>query len=290
MHLEEEDVLDFPAELPTTVTLGSGGSTVVAHPALVDEGGSVALRFLSSEAEQRLAMRQGLARLALKKLGSTTRYLKKNIDRDLGLLFAPLGNAERLRDELLLAAAWQCFFEGEKLPETASEFQERLQAGKGRLAEVFQQLTEALKDVLAERHELCKALDAASSPAYADAVADIRAQLDALVSPSVLADTPAGLLGELPRYLKAAAYRLSHLQGKVARDAEQRAKVAALAERVQRLRTVSAVSVEEWQHFRFMLEEVRVGLFAEPLGVRGKASPKRLDRELSTLERDLGLI
>jgi hypothetical protein len=46
----------------------------------------------------------------------------------------------------------------------------------------------------------------------------------------------------------------------------------------------------EWQNLRFMLEEVRVAIFAEPLGAREKASPKRLDKEMQELERELGLI
>ena len=294
--LERDELIDFPTQLPDTVTLGEGGATAVVYPALVDEAGTVALRLLPSPVRQRQHNRQGFARLALQKLAQSTRYLKRHLKkqsgqaRDLGLLYAPLGGADKLMDELLLAASWQCFFDGRKLPEDAEAFAQRINAGKGELAGRLEALQDQLLKVLLTRQELIGALERSRSPAFSEAVADIRHQLDELVGPSVLSDTPAEVLAELPRFLRAAIYRLEHLQGRVSRDRDQQTAIALLGERVERLRTHDAASFEDWQKFRFGLEEVRVGAFAEPLGVRGKSSAKRFDRDLAALERELGLI
>jgi ATP-dependent helicase HrpA len=264
---------------------------VVAYPTLVDEEGTVALRFLASPAEQRARRRQGYARLALNKLGATTRYLRKQaLPLELELLFAPLGGAERLRDELLLASAWQCFFEGRALPDTALEFNAALKERRSELAARFAELVAILRRILEVRHELMKALEAASSPAFEEAVADLRRQAAELVPATVLSDTPADVLPEVPRYLEAMRYRLDHLQGKVTRDADLMLAIGGLEERVARLKSASAAGYEDWQRFRYLLEEVRVGLFAEPLKRRGAPSLKRFDRELGALERELGLI
>jgi ATP-dependent helicase HrpA len=102
--------------------------------------------------------------------------------------------------------------------------------------------------------------------------------------------TPVERLAELPRYLEAARYRLGNLQGKVKRDSELSVLLADFRKRIDRLGVEIGEESPVWLDLRYMLEEVRVGLFAERLGVREKASPKRLDRLLEALEREHGLI
>jgi ATP-dependent helicase HrpA len=290
--LEDSRLADFPEQLPQTVTLGEGAETAVVYPTLVDEAGHVALRLLASPVQQRQLNRHGYARLALEKLSQTVRYLKKQPirSRELGLLFSPLGGAEKLTDELLLAASWQCFFEGRGLPDTAEDFARRLDEHRSELAERFDRLQSQLLEILQVRQQLVAVLEASSSPAYVAAVADIRAQLDDLVGEDVLSQTPGDVVAELPRYLRAAIYRLEHLQGRVTRDAQIQQTITSLSERVERLRQHDSVEFEDWQKYRFLLEEVRVGEYAEVMGVRGKSSIKRFDRDLGALERDLGLI
>jgi ATP-dependent helicase HrpA len=257
----------------------------------VDEGDTVAVRHLTDAESQAQMNRGGYARLALLKLGQTARYLKKQIaaDKELGVLYSPLGGADQFRDELLKASAWACFFEGRELPEDAASFSSRLNERRGDLAETLQGLQTDLRHILKTRQALVAALDAATSPAFADAVSDIRAQLAALVPPDVLTSTPSGRLSDIPRYLEAALYRLNNLQGKVGRDRELIELLADFSSRVDRLKTEMGESAD-WQQLRFLLEECRVGLFAERLGVREKASPKRLNRALEALEREHGLI
>jgi ATP-dependent helicase HrpA len=289
---EESGLIEFPDQVPSgSVVLGSGGSEVVAYPALVDEGETVAVRHLTDAGAQARMNRAGYARLALLKLGQTARYLRKQIaaDKTLGVLYAPLGGSDQFRDELLKASAWGCFFEGEDLPEDAQAFTRRLSERRGALAETLAGLQTDLRRVLEARQSLVQALDEATSPAFAEAVADIRAQLAALVPADVLNTTPADRLSDIPRYLEAAKYRLENLQGKVSRDRDLVGVLNGFAERIERLKSELGES-PDWQRLRFLLEECRVGLFAERLGVREKASPKRLNRELETLERELGLI
>jgi ATP-dependent helicase HrpA len=236
--------------------------------------------------------RAGYSRLVLLKLPQAARYLKNQIaaDKALGVLFAPLGGAELFRDELLRASVWACFFEESTLPGSAAEFSERLRDRRGELADQLSSMQLELREILQARHGLIGALDAATSPAFVDAVADIRAQVAELVPPAVLTVTPSDRLGDIPRYLEAALYRLENLQGKVKKDLEFIDSLRGFRQRIDRLAEELGRESADWQQLRYFLEELRVGLFAERLGVKEKASPKRLNRRLEALEREHGLI
>jgi hypothetical protein len=74
------------------------------------------------------------------------------------------------------------------------------------------------------------------------------------------------------------------------RDEAACAVLSAFEARLGRLRSAPLCPMDDWQQMRFALEELRIGLFAEPLGTRGKVSPQRIERELLLLERGAGLI
>jgi ATP-dependent helicase HrpA len=298
-ELEQPGLTEFPdAGVTPTVMLDDGAGQMIAYPALVDEQSSAGLKLFTDPRAQQRANRDGYARLALLAVVQTTRYLKKALDKEprLGLHYASLGGARQLTDELLRAAAWNCFFDGKGLPTTRSEFSERIRTDRAELAEVFNVVSGHLQVILQKRFEVVNTCNAMSSPAYETALADVRQQLETLVPADVLTVTPPEYLAEIPRYLDAISYRLAHLQGKVTRDEEQIGVVAQLLQRLARIDTESATTEAEIVGLRFAVEELRIALFAEPLGARalrgarGKVSHKRLDRELAVLERNLGLI
>jgi ATP-dependent helicase HrpA len=291
--IEQTELTRFPEDvtLADTLLLEDNGAEVVVYPALVDRGGHVDLRLLASADEQRQANARGYARLALLHVAQTARYLKKQVERerDLGLHYASLGSARQLHDELLRGAAWHCFFAREPLPRTAAAFDERIRARKGRLTEVFEGTVEVLRLILARRFVIARRISELASPAYQDALADAGRQLERLVPAGVLSLTPQAYLDHLPRYLDGLEYRLEHLQGKVHKDRDLRAVIGDFEARLERLAGAVALDDEAFQRLRFAVEELRIALFAEPLGTRGKMSPKRLDRDFLSLERELGL-
>ncbi|MFU8817219.1 MAG: DUF3418 domain-containing protein, partial [Pseudomonadales bacterium] len=292
--LERSDITRFPDDLTLadTMVLEDEGGKVVAYPALVDRGDHVDVRLLATEAEQQRARPRGYARLALLHLGQTARYLKKRAEgeRELGLHFAPLGTARELYDELLRGAVWYCCFAERPLPRTAAAFDERIQTCKGKLAEQFEATLAQLRLVLAKRFEVARLMRSLSSPAFAEALADAQGQLERLVPADVLAVTPQRYLAEIPRYLDALGYRLQHLQGRVQKDRELCGVVHGFETRLERLRRAAGLLEADFQRLRFAVEELRIGLFAEPLGTRGKVSAKRLNGDFLQLERELGLV
>ena len=298
-QFEQAGLVEFPHRpVPATMMLDDGAGQVIAYPALADEADSVGLKLFTDARQQRRANQNGYARLALLAVTQTTLFLKKTLEKEpgLGLQYASLGSARQLADELLRAAAWQCFFDDKPLPQTAAEFAASVRAHRGALADIFGEVLSHLKVILQKRFEIVRLCDGMTSPAYSVALADVREQLEALVPANLLTVTPHEHLGEIPRYLDAIAYRLAHLQGKVSRDEEHIEVVHGLQARVDKIDAQTATTESVVVSLRFTLQELRVSLFAEPLGVkpagmiRGKISLKRVDKKLSSLERELGLI
>ena len=108
---------------------------------------------------------------------------------------------------------------------------------------------------------------------------DMRAQLDALVPPGFLREVPAEVLAEYPRYLKAMTLRAERAQRDPTRD---QARMLELAPFLAGL-VDADVAHPDAQALRWELEELRVQLFAQELGVKGGVSPKRLASRLERL-------
>jgi len=220
----------------------------------------------------------------------TTRFLQKTVrnERDLGLQFAPLGSADMLADELLRASAWYCFFDGRELPHSTAEYDARVTQYRGAWPATFDTLLCHAKAVLSARFAAVRALASAKSPAFVDSVRDMNAQLVRLVPADFLDRIPLRHLGEVPRYLDAIVHRLDGLQGRIQKDAQVAAEVAAFEARLVRIiEKLGARS--DLEDARFLIEEYRVAVFAQRLRTKGKVSAKRIESVLVPLEEEAGV-
>ncbi len=288
--LEAEGLVrwDF-GELPESVLLSEG---VRAWPALVDEGDSVAIRLFSDPEAAATAMRDGVVRLLMlaqaRELKSLARAMPgKNA---MGLMFAPLGDPQDLYDQILRVATAEAHLAQGELPRTEQAFDAALRGGRGELATAVNRVSERAQAVLAAWHDLRQALAAATSPAFRDAVDDIRGWLERLLTPDFLREVPAPWRDGLPRYLAAQQQRLQQLQGNVERD---RTRIAELAEWQSRLDALTDLArqhdVPAVTRARWLLEEYRVSLFAQELGTLEPISAKRLRKAFAAAEEALRL-
>ena len=114
------------------------------------------------------------------------------------------------------------------------------------------------------------------------AVADIEAQVKRLVGKHFVADTAFERLNHLPRYLKAAQVRLDKLKADPARDARLSAEYQPLWVNYERRAIQLAkagVDDPQVEQFRWLLEELRVNLFAQELKTPVPVSVKRLQKQ-----------
>jgi ATP-dependent helicase HrpA len=114
---------------------------------------------------------------------------------------------------------------------------------------------------------------------------DVAAQLQRLVGKRFLATTPWPVLQHLPRYLKAVTLRLDKLRADPARDATRLAELRPLEQRwVRKLADLRGAPHARLDEYRWLLEELRVSLFAQELRTPQPVSSKRLDKAWSQIE------
>jgi ATP-dependent helicase HrpA len=268
---------DF-ADLPASVTVPQRPRDVILYPALLDEADSVELKLVPPGLGAVEQHRGGVRRLLLKGLPQQIALIRDRTlaDRELVLAYHGIGSTDLLIDDLLLAAAEQAFALDPPI-RTRPAFDAALQAGRAELVSAADELRDALHEILPLYRQLRRALDAGDGQ---QRVRDeVGAQLEGLVGPYFLTYTPGRWRKHLPRYLKAALARWEKRGQR--QDAELAAQVQTAAARLEHWR---AAQPPDWPwpeavvDYRWLLEELRVSLFAQQLGTAQPVSAKRLEQ------------
>ncbi len=268
-------------ELPELMEVPVGKQTVLGYPALVDDGETVSLKVFDSAEEAAETHRRGLARLFMLQFKEQVKYFDKNVPgmSQMGMQFMALGTTEELKRQIVdLTFERACLTE--PLPTTPEAFKARCGEAKARLGLIMQEVCRLVGTVLTEWQAVTKKLPAFK--AQAAVVADIEAQLKRLVGKNFVVATPFERLQHYPRYLKAVGVRLDKLKAAPARDAQAMADYAKLwtnyERRALQLAKMGAVDPQVEQ-FRWLMEELRVGLFAQELRTPVPVSVKRLEKQ-----------
>ena len=268
-------------ELPELMEVDvGGGQRVLGYPGLSDDGDSVSLCVFDTLEEAREAHAEGLLRLFKLQFKEQLKYFEKNLPglTQMGMQYMALGSLEDLRRQLIdLAFARACLVE--PWPTDAASFKQRCAEAKTRLGLLAQEICRLVGQVLTEWQSLQKKL--AGFKAHATALQDIEKQLSRLIGKRFIADTPFERLQHFPRYLKAIALRLDKLKANPSRDAGLLAEYAPLWTNYERRAIVLAkqgVANPQVEQFRWLLEELRVQLFAQELRTPAPVSVKRLQK------------
>jgi ATP-dependent helicase HrpA len=265
-------------ELPEIMEIERDGQTLVGYPALVDAGDGVTLQVFESPEKAREAHAQGVRRLLSIAFRDRIRDLERSLAKDMAL--APL-KAD------VVGAALDRAFLAESLPMTQADFARRVEEGRSRFTLIAQEIARSAAQIQAERAALEKRL-AGAEKGSSQAVADIRAQIGRLLAPGWLARTPWERLQHLPRYLKAAALRLEKLRTDPQRDQRLAAELAALEQPFRRelgARSRNGAISPELDQFGWLIEELRVSLFAQELRTPVPVSVKRLAKLWQSVRR-----
>jgi ATP-dependent helicase HrpA len=267
--------------LPELMEVKVGAGTTLGFPALVDMGESVRLAAFDTEDKARAEHRRGMARLFALQLAAQVKAIEKLPGlRETALQFISLGTEKELREQLVAVTLERtCLMD--PLPTEESAFETRREAARGRILLVAQEILRLLGIILAEHALLAKKL-AAMQKAFPQACADIGAQLAELMPKKFIAITPFERLQHYPRYLKAITLRLEKARSDPARDARLMADWQALGKPWERERNAMLKSGQAGDafldEFRWLLEELRVALFAQELKTSSPVSVKRLQK------------
>ena len=294
---------DF-GELPEIMEVDRAGGKVVGFPAIIDAGDSVALTLVDTEVEAQRSTRKGLRRLLRFALPDQFKFLSRNLPglTEMALRYALLledqgargdkaSVTDRLRDELIEATCDRAFFlhpgssqsgPAETIPvRDRAAFDARVASAKVRLVEVANELCRLTSETLASYQNLRTRLNDPRFGAWPRSVAEVRDHLGILLPERFLVTTPFERLRHFPRYLQAVGVRLDKLASNPERDANWQQQLTRFWQmyttRVEQDR-LRGVSDPQLQEFRWMLEELRVSLWAQQLKTPYPVSFKRLEK------------
>ncbi|MEX2240061.1 MAG: ATP-dependent RNA helicase HrpA, partial [Burkholderiales bacterium] len=259
-------------DLAEMMEIERGGQTLVGYPALVDAGDGVTLQVFDAPERAAELHRAGVRRLIGIAFKDRIRDLERAWTKD--VVLGPL------KDDLVAAALERAFL-AERVPALAAEFARAVEAGRSRFMLIAQEVARTAAGILAAHAELKKKL-AQAAKSFPQAAQDIEQQLARLLAPGWLAHTPWQRLQHYPRYLKAAEMRLEKLRADPARDARLMTELQPLL--TAWLRAPRPLGAEQSQ-FGWLLEELRVSLFAQQLKTPVPVSSKRLTKLWQSIRR-----
>ncbi|GAA2103577.1 ATP-dependent RNA helicase HrpA [Microlunatus panaciterrae] len=285
-------------EIPAEVELQRGGHRVVGYPALVDEGTTVGLVVSDNPERQAASHRSGLRRLVLLNTPDPTKWVVGHLGNadKLALGHSPYPSVPALLADARLASVGELVRRtvGEQRPgdqqvRTETAFSRLCDQVRGDNADLMRDIVNTAAEILRRDRAIRLELPAVQRISEA-AVGDMTLQLDNLVFTGFLAATRQAQLTDLVRYLRAIELRIATLKVAPARDAAGLATISAAEDAYAELcgeippgPLPADVAAIGW-----MLEELRVSLFAQSLGTRFPVSAKRLQSAISQARSGLG--
>ncbi|MDO4626423.1 MAG: ATP-dependent RNA helicase HrpA [Pasteurellaceae bacterium] len=275
-------------QLPQYYEQKNRGFSVKAFPAIVDEQDAVGIKLFETEYEQRVAMQQGLRRLLLLNVPSPIKYLHEKLPNKskLGLYFAPFGNVLQLIDDCIACAVDKLIADFGGVVWNESDFNKLRDFVRENLNDTVVEIAKQVEQILTLSFEINKRLKGKMDFNMAFALSDIKSQLTNLIFPGFVEKHSYPRLPDLMRYLQAIDKRIDKLMQDSNRDRASMLRVEQVSQAYQQLLhklPKSKPILAEILEIRYMIEELRVSLFAQQLGTNYPISDKRILNLIQTL-------
>ena len=269
------------AELPQCYEQKQRGFSVKAFPAIVDEKDAVGIKLFETEFEQAVAMQQGLRRLLLLNVPSPIKYLHEKLPNKakLGLYFTPFGRVLDLIDDCIACAVDKLIADFGGFVWDEAGFEKLRNFVRENLNKVTVDIAQKVEQILSLNHALNQRLKGKMDFTMAFALSDIKSQLSGLVYQGFVQKSGYDRLPDLQRYLQAVDKRIDKLAQDVNRDRAAMLRVEQVQQAYQQLLAKLPKSKpisDEVAEIRYMIEELRVSLFAQQLGTKYQVSDKRI--------------
>ena len=269
------------AELPQCYEQKQRGFSVKAFPAIVDEKDAVGIKLFETEFEQAVAMQQGLRRLLLLNVPSPIKYLHEKLPNKakLGLYFTPFGRVLDLIDDCIACAVDKLIADFGGFVWNEEGFDKLRDFVRENLNEVTVDIAQKVEQILTLTHQLNQRLKGKMDFTMAFALSDMKSQISGLIYQGFVQKSGYARLPDLLRYLQAIDKRMDKLAQDVNRDRAAMLRVEQVQQAYQQLLAKLPKSKpisDEVAEIRYMIEELRVSLFAQQLGTKYQVSEKRV--------------
>ena len=269
------------AELPQCYEQKQRGFSVKAFPAIVDEKDAVGIKLFETEFEQAVAMQQGLRRLLLLNVPSPIKYLHEKLPNKakLGLYFTPFGRVLDLIDDCIACAVDKLIADFGGFVWNEEGFDKLRDFVRENVNEVTVDIAQKVEQILTLTHQLNQRLKGKMDFTMAFALSDMKSQIAGLIYQGFVQKSGYARLPDLLRYLQAIDKRMDKLAQDVNRDRAAMLRVEQVQQAYQQLLAKLPKSKpisDEVAEIRYMIEELRVSLFAQQLGTKYQVSDKRI--------------
>ena len=289
-ELERKNLEQWDFEkLPTTFVQKVGGFEVQAYPALVKQGNKVDIVLLDEADKAAEAHQQGVNLLIKNAIPSPLGHLQSKLPNKakLGLYFNPFGQVKALIDDCIFAgidALRQDYEQQHQRPiRTEADFKQVVDHVRANINDKVLVIAQQVESGLTLAHQCQKQMKGNVPLTMVSAMGDIKAHLNSLVYPGFVSEIGAARLADWHRYLKGLARRLEKLPIDPTRDRQAQMSIEKLLTQVEKLKSRYPANKqpEALAEVRWMLEELRVSLFAQQLGTAYPISAKRIQNYLA---------
>ena len=279
---------DF-GDLPETLSFERDGLKVIGYPALEDNGDSIAVKLFDTEQEALLNLQKGVCRLMRFELKEQIKQLEKGLPNfnQYALILRNIMSPEELRDDMISAIASRAFIGEDELPRTNAAFMTSKARARTRLPAVTQAVVKQAS-LIATEYQMLVAQQSKMPATVNRLKKDVEQQVQLLVYKNCFSQTPWQYLQHVPRYLKALRLRIEKHPANPDRDGKNAASVGLLwqkwQDKVSALQQANREIPINLADYRWLIEELRVSLFAQELKTPFPVSIKRLEKTWADIQ------
>ena len=287
--IERKDITewDFQA-LPKNYQKKVSNLTIKAFPALVDHKKNVSIELFEHQILAEQAMLSGIARLVLLNIPSPVKYLEQKLPNKakLGLYFNPFGSISDLLNDCIFSACQYLVKQQGELPRSEEQFSQCRDFIRAEISDAVLNLAIQVERVLQLAHEVNKKLKGNVALNVIQSHGDIKQHLSTLIFKGFITGCGYERIADIERYLKAMIRRLEKLPVDPNQD---RLKMIEL-EKVQTNFNACQIKAKhdlvlqnQVSETRWMIEELKVSMFAQNLKTAYPISAKRIANHLNSL-------
>ena len=291
--IEQNNLTDWTfGKLPSVYEEKQKNYTVKAYPAIIDNQNSVSIKLVDNQSEQQRLTKLGLRRLLMLNIPSPIKYLHEKLPNKskLSLYFNSFGNVLMLIDDCIACGVDYLIETNNKAIHSTDDYQQLLDYTKTHINEIVVGIAKQVESILTLHFIINKKLKGRVDFSLAFALSDIKQQLNKLVYKGFVAQSSYRRLNDISRYLSAIEKRIEKLFQNMARDRQS----MSIIEDVQNQYDNWVNSLQKNQRLdtkvtdiRWMIEELRVNLFAQQLGTSYPISAKRIKQQINVLKSKL---
>ena len=293
IKIEKNNITDWDfGSLPAIYEEKQKNYTIKAYPAIIDNQHSVSIKLVDSLEEQKRLSKLGIRRLLILNIPSPIKYLHEKLPNKskLGLYFNSFGTVLNLIDDCIACGVDHLIEKNNQPIDNKQQYQQLLTYTKSHINETVVDIAKQVESILTLHFNINKKLKGRVDLSLAFALSDIKQQVSELVYKGFVAQTGYDKLPDIYRYLSAIEKRLEKLGSNMAKDRQAMNIIEEVKNEYQTwLNSLpeNQKSLSKVTNIKWMIEELRVNLFAQQLGTPYPISAKRIRQQIETVSTEL---